>query len=57
MRQIRKRLREKCPRVHKIISTTSNHAFNVGYWGVITLVLYAYVLQYSVKGYHGSINK
>ena len=57
MRQIRDRMREKCPRVHKIISTTSYHAFNVGYWGVITLILYGYMLQYNVRHRHDSINK
>lgn len=57
MRQLCKRVKEKYPRAHKIISTTSYHACNVGYWGVITLALYTYVLQYSVRGCHDSVNK
>jgi hypothetical protein len=57
MRQIRKRMQEKYPRVHKIISKSSNLAFHVGYWGVLTVIVYTHVFQYSARGYHDSINK
>ena len=57
MRQIRKRLREKYPRSYKIISKSSNLAFHVGYWGMCTVALYTYVLQYSVRGCADSVNK
>ena len=57
MRQRLKRLREKCPRVNKIISLTSEHACNVTYWGMITIMLYGYLLQYSVTGNGCSIDK
>ncbi len=50
MRQIRKRMREKYPRVHKIISKSSDVAFHVGYWGACISILYVYMLQYTVRG-------
>jgi len=57
MRQIRNRMREKYPRSYKIISKTSDVAFHVGYWGICTVALYTYVLQYSVRGCTDSIDK
>jgi hypothetical protein len=57
MRQIRDRLREKYPRVHKIISKSSDVAFHVGYWGVLTVIVYTHVFQYSARGCTDSIDK
>ena len=61
MRQRFKRLRRKLPRVKKIIHKTydvsAEHALFLTYWGMITIILYAYVLQYSVTGNGCSIDK
>jgi len=57
MRQIRNRLREKYPRSYKIISKSTDIAFHVSYWGMCTAALYVYMLQYSVTGCDGSIDK
>ena len=57
MRQIRKRMREKYPRSYKIISKSADMAFHVGYWGMCTVALYTYMLQYSVRGCTDTIDK
>ena len=57
MRQMRQLIKEKCPRSYKIISVSSDLAFNLGYWGACTVALYIYVLRYSVRGCSDSIDK
>jgi hypothetical protein len=54
MRQRFKRLRGKLPRVKKIIHKTydvsAEHALFLTYWGMITIMLYAHVLNLCQRG-------
>ena len=57
MRQICDRVRVKYPRSYKIISKSSNAACNVCYWSVCMVLIYGYLLQYSVTGNGCNIDK
>lgn len=60
MRQRIKTLYEKLPRVknkiHKTYDVTAEASYNVVFWGVCMVLIYGYLLQYSVRGCDDNFN-